>query len=155
MINDLNDSLRVRKADINDIQPIYKFLCDLTGKDFDSYTFNKAFMLNIIKPENIYLVADYNTRVVGYLSFNSRLVLHHGGLKIDDILEMYVKPEMRSLGVGKLLLDKIKLLSKMAKVHRLEITSDLARVESHNFYLRENFVESHKKFVYDMDSDNT
>lgn len=151
MINDLNDSLRVRKADINDIQPIYKFLCDLAGKDFDSYTFNKAFMLNIVKPENIYLVADYNTRVVGYLSFNSRLVLHHGGLKIGDILEMYVKPEMRSLGVGKLLLDKIKLLSKMLNVHRLEITSELASIESHNFYLRENFVEIHKKFVYDMD----
>lgn len=151
MINQLNDSLRVRKANINDLRVIYEFLCDLQCTKFDVYTFNRAFMLNIVKPDNIYLVAEYNSKVVGYLSYNERLLLHHGGRKVGEILEMYVKPEMRSLGVGKLLLDKIKLLSRVMKVQRLELTSDLSREESHKFYVRENFVESHKKFVHDID----
>lgn len=151
MENQLDDSLRVRRADINDIQPIYDFLCELVGEDFDSYTFNKAFMLNIINPNYIYLVAEYQTKVIGYLSFNSRLLLQHGGKKVGEILDMYVKPEMRNMGVGKLLLDKIKMLSMIIKVHQLELTSDVAQVESHNFYIREKFAESQKKFVCKLD----
>ncbi len=148
MIEELDDSLTIRRADVSDIKPIFSFLCDLVGEDFDKETFNKAFILNVMNPNNIYLVAEYQSEVVGYLSFNSRLLLHHGGKKIGEILEMYVRPEMRNHGIGKLLLDKIKLLSKTLKVHQLELTSNLARVESHKFYIRENFVESHKKFVF-------
>ena len=151
MISTLHDGLTVRKAHVGDLKEIFDFLCDLVGEEFDSETFNKAFMMNVINPNNIYLVAEYESEVIGYLSFNSRLLLHHGGRKVGEILEMYVKPERRSLGVGKLLLDKIKMLSKVTKVHQLELTSNLARVESHKFYLREEFVESHKKFVYKVD----
>lgn len=151
MNDNFNADLSVRKADINDIKPIFNFLCDLVGEDFDSETFNKAFIMNVTNPNNIYLVAEYKSEVIGYLSFNSRLLLHHGGKKVGEILEMYVKPEQRNLGVGKLLLDKIKMLSKVIKVHQLELSSNIERKGSHKFYLREGFVESHKKFVYLVD----
>ncbi len=151
MVEDLHDGLSVRKAVLNDIKSIFDFLCDLVGEDFDRDTFNKAFMMNVVNPNNIYLVAEYESEVIGYLSFNSRLLLHHGGKKVGEILEMYVRPEKRSLGVGKLLLDKIKMLSKVIKVHQLEVSSNLERAGSHKFYLREGFVESHKKFVYVID----
>ncbi len=151
MLNQLDDSLKVRRADINDIQPIYDFLCELVDEDFDSYKFSRAFMMNIVKPNNVYLVAEYQSKVVGFLSFSSRLVLQLGGEKVGKILDLYVQPEMRKKGVGKLLLDNIKMQCRSLKVVQLELTSDVARIESHKFYLREDFVENQKKFVHKID----
>jgi N-acetylglutamate synthase-like GNAT family acetyltransferase len=151
MINRIDNSIKIRRADVNDIQPIYTFLCDLVKEDFDSYIFSKAFMINIVKPNYIYLVAEYHSKVVGFLNFNTRMILHRGGKKIGEILVLYVKPNMRNMGIGKLLLDNIKMECKNLNVHQLELTTDIARVESHNFYLEEEFVEREMKYVFKIE----
>ena len=155
MVNELDASLRVRRADVTDINSIYDFICDFVNEDFEAYKFNRAFMLNIVKPDNIYLVAEYQSKVVGFLSFHSQLLLQQGGERIGEILDLYVKPEMRNLGIGKFLLDKIKLLCRVMKVNLIEVTTELALIESHNLFIGENFVENDTKFIFNIDLDET
>lgn len=148
MINGNEDKAIVRLAKLADIKAIYKFVCELEDCHLDEKTFEKAYYLNLFDVDNIYLVAELVSEVIGYLSCHSQLLLHHGGRSVGEIQEMYVDSERRNLGVGKLLLDKLKELAASKNIIQIEVTSNKLRDNTHRFYERENFEQTHKKFVY-------
>jgi PhnO protein len=151
----LGDGLFVRKVNLNDLKTIHNFVNLLEDEEFDYGIFKSAFYLNLLNTDYIYLIAEFNQKAIGYLSCHTQLLLHHGGQRIGEIQEMYVDMDKRYMGVGKLLLDKLKLLSKINGVHQLEVTANRKRKDSHKFYLKENFEETHKKFVYKIDINKT
>ncbi len=77
-------------------------------------------------------------------------MLHHGGQKIAEIQEMYVRPENRKIGVGKNLIDELKRVAKLNEIAQLEVTSNKKRIETHRFYKREKFINSHEKFTFEL-----
>lgn len=115
---------------------------------FNVEDLKRAFESNVNNPDHIYLIAEMNDKPVGYLSCHSQLLLHHGGRKIAEIQEMYVNPESRKNGIGKGLVDELKRIAKLKEVEQLEVTSNNKRGDTHRFYEREKFVQSHKKFTY-------
>ncbi|MEP4091766.1 GNAT family N-acetyltransferase, partial [Reichenbachiella sp.] len=131
-----------------DFNSIYNFVNELEQTVFNVEDLKRAFESNVNNPDHIYLIAEMNDEPVGYLSCHSQLLLHHGGQKIAEIQEMYVNPESRKNGIGKGLVDELKRIAKLKEVEQLEVTSNNKRGDTHRFYEREKFVQSHKKFTY-------
>jgi len=102
---------------------------------------------NINNPDNIYLIAEENSKSVGYASCHLQILLHHEG-KVAEVQEMFVLPEYRGAGIGKMLMDKIKLMSKEMGATQLEVTTRTFREQAIRFYINQAFQDTHKKLVY-------
>jgi len=102
-----------------------------------------------LNQKNIYLVAIENEIVIGYVSCHIQKLLHHGG-EVGEIQEMFVIPEKRSLGVGKILIGKLKEIAINRKILQLEVTSNQKRLKAHSFYETQEFTATHKKFIHKL-----
>lgn len=86
------------------------------------------------------LAISADEEAVGILTIAESLGLYAGG-RIGVINELYVLPEYRSEGVGKLLLDAAKELAEQRGWTRLEVTTPGEGYEKTlRFYEREGFV---------------
>ena len=137
----------IREATINDADTIYQFVCALQKKEFDKEAIYKIYNSNISNQDNLYLIAVDETQPIGYISCHLQWLLHHQG-KVAEIQEMYVKPEYRSQGIGKMLMMDVKERSKALGAVQLEVTTRAIREGAIKFYQREEFQDSHKKLVY-------
>lgn len=140
--------MQIRKINKDDCDTIYKFIVDLEQTSFDRKTFDSIFNKNINAPDNIYLIA-LNPEPVGFLTCHIQGLLHHCGL-IGEIQEMYVTKESRNLGIGKLLLDKVKEIASERQVLQLEVVSNVKRIDAHRFYETQGFTHTSKKFVWKL-----
>lgn len=143
-------SLSVRPASTQDYPAIYQFVCELQGKTFDESELFVLYQQNIENRNNLYLIALSGTKPVGYASCHVQALLHHGG-KVAEIQEMFVLSEYRNSGVGKLLMNEVKKKVKEMGALQLEVTTRKIREKAIQFYLRENFENSHQKLVYQYD----
>ena len=137
----------IRIATQADYHAVYQFVSLLQKKEFDYNKLKLLYYHNIENPYNPYLIAEVNLKPVGYASCHLQPLLNHEG-QVAEIQEMFVLPEYRSAGLGKMLMDKIKLLSRDMGATQLEGTTRLFREQAICFYLREAFEDSHKKLVY-------
>jgi (aminoalkyl)phosphonate N-acetyltransferase len=138
--------ITTRNVTITDFDIINDFIEELENTHFDRRKQLEIFKKNIANTENIYLVAEENNKVVGYLSCHVQLLLHHGG-RVGEIQEMFVSGEKRSHGIGKLLLKRLRTLAVEMDLVQLEVTSNKDRLMTHKFYEREDFKLTHKKFT--------
>ena len=69
-------------------------------------------------------------------------VVHSPGDKSAKIYQMWVEPEKRGQGVGKLLLDRIIDWAENAKIGNLELTVTTSNTEAVNLYQSYGFVAS-------------
>ena len=63
---------------------------------------------------------------------------------------MYVNPENRKIGVEKKLIDELKRVAKQNGIAQLEVTSNKKRTKTHRFYQREEFINTHEKFTFEL-----
>jgi len=97
------------------------------------------------------LALDDDDQAVGILTIVESLALYAGG-RIGVVNELYVVPEFRSEGVGKLLLDEAKALAESRGWLRLEVTTpgdDYPKTL--RFYEREGFVPIGPRYKYMLD----
>ncbi|HEY5692619.1 MAG TPA: GNAT family N-acetyltransferase [Cyclobacteriaceae bacterium] len=137
----------IRKAKPEDFESVYQFVCELQTRVFDKAILKRLYLENILKKDNLYLVAVRNELPIGYLSCHIQILLHHAG-KVAEIQEMFVLPGFRSHGVGQQLIEEIKRLTKKEGALQLEVTTRAIREKAIAFYQRESFEDSHKKLVY-------
>ena len=142
-------ALTIRAAQPGDIESIYQFVCELQNRVFDKASIAEIYAVNLADPMNIYLVAEASNQKIGYASCHLQWLLHHEG-KVAEIQEMFVLPEWRSQGVGKMLIESIKQKAKELGAVQLEVTTRLIREKAINFYKREHFEDSHKKLVFHL-----
>jgi PhnO protein len=74
-----------------------------------------------------------------------QILLHHNGL-VYEIQEMYVLPEYRSRGVGKILLDTLIERISVDDYVLLEVCSSFKRLDAHRFYEANGFEKTTYKF---------
>lgn len=97
------------------------------------------------------LALDDDDQVVGILTLVESLAIYAGG-RIGVVNELYVVPDYRSEGVGKLLLDEAKELAEARGWLRLEVTTpgeDYAKTL--RFYEREGFLPIGPRYKYMLD----
>jgi len=138
----------VRQACMEDCKLIYGFVCELEEWDFDYSIFENLYRRNLNNPENIYLVAEVNGFLSGYISCHGQFLLHHGG-RVFEIQELYVAPEFRSNGIGQLLVQNLESALSLFDYRSLEVTAHKKREKTHDFYLKMGFHFTHLKFTKD------
>jgi PhnO protein len=139
--------ITIRPAEIADANKIFEFLCELENKVFDYQEFYLNYRNNVFGNNNVYLVAsDKADVVVGYISCHGQTLLHHGGM-VYEIQEMFVDKRWRSQGIGKLLITALEERLAKRDYQSLEVTTNIARQETLDFYLRYGFLQTHVKFT--------
>ncbi|GAC1444486.1 MAG: hypothetical protein NVSMB63_13900 [Sediminibacterium sp.] len=140
-------SIKVRSADSDDATSIFQFICELEESSFDYTVFESYYITNIRNLNYIYLVAvnDVNT-VIGYISCHGQILLHHCG-KVFEIQELFVVEEYRHRGIGQLLLQSVESSLAKQDVKSLEVTANNNRIQTHAFYKKSGFSQTHLKFT--------
>lgn len=90
----------------------------------------------------VFLSDDPRGYAKGTITLSEGLSIYAGG-KFGVIREFYVVPEMRSMGVGKALLEKVKKFGRRKGWKRIEVTppDKMKWSRTYNFYIREGFGE--------------
>lgn len=136
----------IRRALPTDVAAIHQFICDLEEAKLDPERFSSIYKLNLSSPMVHYLVAERAGDLVGFVSCHTYYPLHHMN-KVGEIQELYVRPDYRSQGVGRRLLDALVELAAYKRVSQLEVTTNQKRTDALRFYERESFLCTHYKLV--------
>jgi PhnO protein len=142
-----NEKILIRKANEKDMLTVYEQICELESFSFDIKHFEKIFFHNINDSDKLYYLAEDNMgNSLGFISCHIQLLLHHCG-KVAEIQELFVKAEYRSMGVGGKLISYIEEMLKELDCVSFEVTAQNKRLETHEFYKKNSFKNSHFKFT--------
>ena len=146
----MDSAISIRKATIDDVEIVFRFLCELGNEELDFVVFKRIYSENISNTKNLYLVSESENSVNGFISFHTQNLLHHSGL-VGEIQEFYIDKGFRGKGIGKLLVYKIKDYAKQHSLKSIEVTSGKKRVENVLVYEKLGFKLSHNKFtIYEL-----
>ncbi len=139
------NNVTTRPATLADFDAIYEFVCGLEEQRFDKAALRQCYEVTFSMPYSHYLVAELGHKPVGYISCRGQILMHHCGL-VYEIQELYVLPEHRSAGIGKILLNA--MLERLAKedYELVEVCSNMRRKDAHRFYLSNGFEQTSYKF---------
>jgi len=118
--------------------------------DFDEKHINNLYkdLLNKIK---IFIASDEADRAVGVITVTESAGFYAKGY-YGVINELYVLPEYRSKGTGKLLLDEVKKLAQSKSWTRIEVTTPDRnhRDRTVKFYEKEGFIEIGPRLKFEL-----
>lgn len=138
--------VKIRSAELRDLDIVYRFLCSLSEKIHDREKFEEYYKINIQQHNYIYLVTEVDESVVGFLSCHGQVLLHHVGWAYE-IQEMYTDEMYRGKGIGKLLIQELERILTEREYDVIEVTSNNKRLAAHDFYMKNGYVQTHQKFT--------
>jgi GNAT superfamily N-acetyltransferase len=97
-------------------------------------------------PNQVLLVADQDSKVIGTLQITFVQHLICQGSRRAVIEAMFVHPSHQGAGVGAALIQAAVNIAVAANCIALELTSNKARDRAHKFYERAGFTSSHQGF---------
>ena len=92
------------------------------------------------------LVGEIDTVVVGFASLHWFDMFHMRG-KMGRITAICVIEEQRSLGIGRELLLAAEEFLKLKGCVKVEVTTNLKRILTHEFYLKNGYIIDSKRFI--------
>jgi len=120
----MDNKFLIRTANENDVPAIFALIKELAEfeKLADQINTTENELRNTLFCEDRFveiLLAEFNGEIVGQALFfkNFSTFLGKPGIYLEDL---YVKPEMRGKGIGKMLLDKIISIAKERNYGRVE-----------------------------------
>ena len=126
--------MKVRDCTIEDIGRICELLGQLwPGVEVDTPEMKRCFERGLRSPNQRYVCAVREERVVGFCSLNVKNNLWQQGL-LGHVDELVVDEKHRRMGIGSALLRRIEQIAAEMGCRRLELDSAYQRVESHAFY---------------------
>lgn len=138
--------IKTRKIEKQDLDFVYKAICELENEVLDFKVFETIFNENISNPRNLYLIAENESEGLGFISFHTQNLLHHGGL-VGEIQEFFIHQNYRGQGVGRLLINEIKDFAEKNNLKSIEVTTNKRRVENVAIYENLGFGLTHNKFT--------
>ena len=138
--------IEIRKVKQEDLDFIYKAICELENEVLDFEVFEKIFNENISNPNNLYLIAENESEGAGFISFHTQNLLHHCGL-VGEIQEFFIHEKYRGKGIGRQLIEKIMNHADHNGLKSIEVTTNKKRVENVAKYESLGFTLSHHKFT--------
>jgi GNAT superfamily N-acetyltransferase len=139
----------IRKASIEDVDIVIKLSKQLFAELGHPFPFSEnshsiSFFKDLLKNEDyiIFLSFDSQGSVCGMITLSEALSIYAGG-NFGVIREFYVIPEMRSSGIGKVLLNAAKEFGRSKGWMRIEVTPPQKDkwTRTYKFYQREGFTE--------------
>lgn len=142
----MKSNLQIRKVKTQDLNFVYKSICDLENEELDFDIFEGIFNENIANTNNLYLVAENKNEAVGFISFHTQNLLHHCG-RVGEIQEFFINENHRGKGVGRQLIEKMMQYADEHFLKSIEVTTNKRRVENVMIYENLGFTLSHNKFT--------
>ena len=142
----MQSNLEIKKVKTQDLDFVYKSICELENEELDFEVFAAIFNENIANPNNLYLVAENENQGLGFISFHTQNLLHHCG-RVGEIQEFFINENHRGKGVGRQLIEKIIEYAEEHKLKSIEVTTNKRRVENVMIYENLGFTLSHNKFT--------
>ena len=142
----MKPSINIRKIKAEDLDFVYKSICELENEVFDLEIFKSIFNENLSNPNHLYLIAESGNESLGFITFHVQNLMHHCGL-VGEIQEFFIDKNHRGKGVGRKLVDEIIQYSKQNNLKSIEVTTNKKRVENVAIYENLGFTLSHNKFT--------
>lgn len=142
----MKSNIKIRKIEKQDLDFVYKAICELENEVLDFEIFETIFSENISNPKNLYLMAENETEGLGFISFHTQNLLHHCGL-VGEIQEFFIHQKYRGQGVGRLLINEVVDFAEQHNLKSIEVTTNKRRAENVAIYENLGFTLSHNKFT--------
>ncbi|MET3027338.1 GNAT family N-acetyltransferase [Flavobacterium sp. UW10123] len=142
----MKPKIKIRKIENQDLDFVYKSICELENEVLNFEVFQIIFNENISNPKNLYLIAENENEGVGFISFHTQNLLHHCGL-VGEIQEFFINQKYRGQGVGRVLINEILDFAEQNGLKSIEVTTNKKRVENVAIYENLGFTLSHNKFT--------
>ena len=142
----MDSKVEIRKIEKQDLDFVYKAICELENEELDFKVFKDIFNENISNSKNLYLIAENKNEGLGFISFHTQNLLHHCGL-VGEIQEFFIDKNHRGKGIGRQLIEKIIQFSDQNNLKSIEATTNRRRVENVLIYENLGFTLSHNKFT--------
>ncbi|MDZ7647215.1 MAG: GNAT family N-acetyltransferase [Cytophagales bacterium] len=97
------------------------------------------------------LVARKDKLVIGFICLHYYQTFHLPG-PVGRITSFCVDSVVRKQGVGQMLLLAAEEYFKQQPCYKIEVTSNLRRTETHEYYLRQGYTETSRHFIKLLDS---
>lgn len=136
----------IRRATESDIPTLHGFMEELEGQIFDYQVFEKLALENLNHSACHCFIAEIDNEPAGFVSLHTQNLLHHLG-KTGEIQELYVHEKFRNSGVGKSLVEHVEKLAIELNLLEIEVTAQVKRLQTHEFYQRRGYQLSHYKFT--------
>jgi GNAT superfamily N-acetyltransferase len=145
----------IRRARVNDLAQVIELLNHGSlvegkedGTDLVPYV---AALHEIDGGAGEVLVADLDGRVVGVCQLIVFRHLQNRGGLCAEIESVHVRPDLRSLGIGGVLMRHAVERARELGCYRVQLTSNNQRPDAHRFYERLGFEASHAGFKLLLD----
>lgn len=142
----MKSNYKIRKVQNQDLDFVYKSICELENEVLDFEIFEMIFNENISNAKNLYLIAENENEGLGFISFHTQNLLHHCGL-VGEIQEFFIHQKYRGQGVGRLLINEILIFAEKNALKSIEVTTNKKRIENVAIYENLGFTLSHNKFT--------
>lgn len=139
----------IRMASENDMESVYFLMCNMEQKTLDKDQFMKIFVEHIRCDNRTLFIFEQDNEVFGALNLRIEYQLHHCA-KIAEIMELSVKEECCSKGIGKKLFDAACQRARDDGCLQIEVCCNQLRTKAHHFYEREGMCKFHYKFSKDL-----
>jgi GNAT superfamily N-acetyltransferase len=136
---------RIRAALADDSPQLAALMGELSYPTTSEFIQEKFAQLSSTSGTKI-VVADYDGKVIGLLSFSILPLLHlEGGL--GRITALVVASQFKGRGIGKRLVAEAEAFAWNNRCARVEITSGEQRAEAHAFYEAIGYKQDSRRFV--------
>lgn len=142
----MDSKVEIRKVEKQDLDFVYKAICELENEELDFKVFKEIFNENISNSKNLYLIAENETEGLGFISFHTQNLLHYCG-RVGEIQEFFINKNHRGKGIGRQLIEKIMQFANQNSLKSIEVTTNRKREENVLIYENLGFTLSHNKFT--------
>ena len=139
----------IRKAEMNDVEAIYRIVCELEDTELDHENFVRIYSNQLNSPAFFLYVYELDGNVIGMMNMRMEEQLHHAGA-VMEIIELCVTDGWRSMGIGAKFMEFAKQVCREHRVQRLELSSSTWRTDAHRFYESQGMDMSHVNMTYDF-----
>jgi (aminoalkyl)phosphonate N-acetyltransferase len=142
----MDKALKIRKCTREDSDFIFKIICQLEGENPDRIEFDSVYKSNLERADVFYILAELNSKIIGFASMHIQKLLHHTG-KVAEIQEMFIDPVYRNAGYGEELLWHLRDIAESEGCKHLEASCNIVRDKAHAFLSNRGMHSTHFKFT--------
>ncbi len=141
--------MEIRLAREADVHAAYELMCDMEVTRLDEEAFRRIYTDTLKNPLSPCLVAEEAGAVIGFLHLRMEEQLCRCG-RVAEIMELIIRSDTRSQGIGALLLEAAVQLAKENGCIRLEVASNRVRERAHAFYQKQGMQQTHIKLTMSL-----
>jgi PhnO protein len=142
----MNIDLEIREVQPKDEEKVRLLLDELEQRVADPSIFHTIFKEYLQRTEAVFLVAEVDRKVIGFISCLGQRLLHHEGW-VYEIQELIVTETFQGKKIGQALIEEVRRRLEPRRIKSIEVCSNKRRKKAHAFYQAVGFANSHEKFT--------